>query len=162
MAENRNGNAQPANGTGSGNAYSINLETLEITGSFHQTPSNIIPIKSDEEFNSSVSESSRGLVMFSPWPITVGRALHDPLISWLGSAASDVGIVVVVGLQEVEMGAGVLAMSTAKETVGLEGSSVGQWLLDLIGKSLDEGSTFECGFSRQLARLLVPVWELLG
>ena len=37
-------------------------------------------------------------------------------MSWLGSAISDVGIVV-VGLQEVEMGAGFLAMSAAKETV---------------------------------------------
>jgi hypothetical protein len=37
-------------------------------------------------------------------------------VSWLGSAAGDAGIVV-VGLQEVEMGAGVLAMSAAKETV---------------------------------------------
>ncbi|TXG51532.1 hypothetical protein EZV62_024056 [Acer yangbiense] len=168
-------------------------------------PSNIIPIKSGEEFNSSVSESSRSLIIVtvgagyvftlanhggirwwnvtSPgpvdsilsrkeilytrienlkiltgtWNVGQGRAFHDSLISWLGSAASDVGIVVVVGLQEVEMGAGVLVMSAAKETVGLEGSSVGQWLLDLIGKSLDEGSTFECGFSRQLAGLLVSV-----
>jgi len=36
----------------------------------------------------------------------------------LGSALSDVGLVV-VGLQEVEMGAGVLAMAAAKESVRL-------------------------------------------
>ncbi|TXG51533.1 hypothetical protein EZV62_024057 [Acer yangbiense] len=158
------------------------------------SPSNIIPVKSDEEFNSSVSERAgynftlanhggiRGWNVTSPgpvdsilsrkeilytrienlkiltgtWNVGQGRAFHDSLISWLGSAASD-GIFVVVGLQEVEMVAGVLAMSAAKETVGLEGSSVGQWLLDLIGKSLDEGSTFECGFSRLLAGLLVSV-----
>ncbi|KAK7828786.1 type i inositol polyphosphate 5-phosphatase 12 [Quercus suber] len=71
-----------------------------------------------------------------------GRASHDSLMSWLGSAVSDVGFVV-VGLQEVEMGAGFLAMSAAKETVGLEGSSVGQWWLDTIGKALDESGTFE-------------------
>nr|POF25809.1 type i inositol polyphosphate 5-phosphatase 12 [Quercus suber] len=60
----------------------------------------------------------------------------------------DVGFVV-VGLQEVEMGAGFLAMSAAKETVGLEGSSVGQWWLDTIGKALDESGTFERMGSRQ-------------
>ncbi|KAK0586817.1 hypothetical protein LWI29_012768 [Acer saccharum] len=100
-------------------------------------------------------------ILTGKWNVGQGRAFHDSLISWLGSAASDVGIFFVVGLQEVEMVAGVLAMSAAKETVGLEGSSVGQWLLDLIGKSLDEGSTFECGFSRLLAGLLVSVWELM-
>ncbi|KAK2635104.1 hypothetical protein Ddye_029896 [Dipteronia dyeriana] len=96
-------------------------------------------------------------ILTGTWNVGQGRASHDSLISWLGSAASDVGIVV-VGLQEVEMGAGVLAMSAAKETVGLEGSSVGQWWLDLIGKTLDEGSTFERVGSRQLAGLLVSVW----
>ncbi|KAI9198711.1 hypothetical protein LWI28_021011 [Acer negundo] len=96
-------------------------------------------------------------ILSGTWNVGQGRASHDSLISWLGSAASDVGIVV-VGLQEVEMGAGVLAMSAAKETVGLEGSSVGQWWLDLIGKTLDEGSTFERVGSRQLAGLLVSVW----
>ncbi|CAA6654072.1 unnamed protein product [Spirodela intermedia] len=65
-------------------------------------------------------------------------ASHDSLIVWLGSAASEVGLVV-VGLQEVEMGAGFLAMAAAKETVGLEGSANGQWWLDTIGKTLDEG-----------------------
>ncbi|KAK6118951.1 hypothetical protein DH2020_047289 [Rehmannia glutinosa] len=74
-----------------------------------------------------------------------------------GSAVSDVDIVV-VGLQEVEMGAGFLAMSAAKETVGLEGSSVGQWWQDHIGKALDEGSTFERVGSRQLAALLIAIW----
>ncbi|KAH7569763.1 hypothetical protein JRO89_XS06G0262800 [Xanthoceras sorbifolium] len=96
-------------------------------------------------------------ILTGTWNVGQGRASHDSLISWLGSAASDVGIVV-VGLQEVEMGAGVLAMSAAKETVGLEGSSVGQWWLDMIGKTLDEGSTFERVGSRQLAGLLVAVW----
>ncbi|KAF5199379.1 Type i inositol polyphosphate 5-phosphatase, partial [Thalictrum thalictroides] len=50
------------------------------------------------------------------WNVGQGKASHDSLILWLGSAASDVGIVV-VGLQEVEMGAGFLAMSAARETV---------------------------------------------
>ncbi|KAA8538834.1 hypothetical protein F0562_025526 [Nyssa sinensis] len=96
-------------------------------------------------------------ILAGTWNVGQGRASHDSLISWLGSAAADVGIVV-VGLQEVEMGAGFLAMSAAKETVGLEGSSVGQWWLDMIGKTLDEGSTFERVGSRQLAGLLIAVW----
>ncbi|KAF2292043.1 hypothetical protein GH714_000300 [Hevea brasiliensis] len=64
-----------------------------------------------------------------------------------GSVAGDVGIVV-VGLQEVEMGAGVLAMSAAKET----------WWIDMIDKTLDEGPSFERVGSRQLAGLLIAVW----
>ncbi|XP_015572218.1 type II inositol polyphosphate 5-phosphatase 15 isoform X2 [Ricinus communis] len=96
-------------------------------------------------------------ILAGTWNVAQGRASRDSLISWLGSAAGDVGIVV-VGLQEVEMGAGVLAMSAAKETVGLEGSSLGQWWLEMIGRILDEGSTFERVGSRQLAGLLIAVW----
>ncbi|KAK9292066.1 hypothetical protein L1049_020020 [Liquidambar formosana] len=96
-------------------------------------------------------------ILTGTWNVGQGRASHDSLMSWLGSAASDIGIVV-VGLQEVEMGAGFLAMSAAKETVGLEGSSVGQWWLDMIGKTLDEGLSFERVGSRQLAGLLIAVW----
>ncbi|KAJ0080857.1 hypothetical protein Patl1_11905 [Pistacia atlantica] len=96
-------------------------------------------------------------ILAGTWNVGQGRATTDSLISWLGSAASDVGLVV-VGLQEVEMGAGFLAMSAAKETVGLEGSAVGQWWLDVIGKTLDEGSTFQRVGSRQLAGLLIAVW----
>lgn len=55
-------------------------------------------------------------ILSGTWNVGQGRASHDSLISWLGSVAIDVGIVV-VGLQEVEMGAGFLAMSAAKETV---------------------------------------------
>ncbi|KAK2421593.1 Endonuclease/exonuclease/phosphatase family protein [Trifolium repens] len=88
---------------------------------------------------------------------TWNRASQDSLLSWLGSVVSDVGIVV-VGLQEVEMGAGFLAMSAAKETVGLEGSAMGQWWLDTIGKALEEGKAFERMGSRQLAGLLISLW----
>lgn len=91
------------------------------------------------------------------WNVGQEKASPDSLISWLGSVVSDVGIVV-VGLQEVEMGAGFLAMSAAKETVGLEGSSLGQWWLDMIGKTLGEGSTFQRVGSRQLAGLLIAIW----
>jgi hypothetical protein len=55
-------------------------------------------------------------IVVGTWNVGQGRASHDSLMSWLGSVVSDVGIVV-VGLQEVEMGAGFLAMSAAKETV---------------------------------------------
>ncbi|KAA8532178.1 hypothetical protein F0562_006680 [Nyssa sinensis] len=96
-------------------------------------------------------------ILVGTWNVGQGRASHDSLMSWLGSTVSDVGIVV-VGLQEVEMGAGFLAMSAAKETVGLEGSSIGQWWQDTIGKTLDEGSTFERVGSRQLAGLLIAIW----
>ncbi|XP_060186708.1 type II inositol polyphosphate 5-phosphatase 15 isoform X2 [Lycium barbarum] len=98
-------------------------------------------------------------ILAGTWNVAQGRASPDSLISWLGSAAADIGIVV-VGLQEVDMGAGFLAMSAAKESmqVGLEGSSAGQWWLEMIGKTLDEGSTFiRVGF-RQLAGLVISVW----
>lgn len=42
--------------------------------------------------------------------------------------------------------------------VGLEGSSLGQWWLDMIGKTLGEGSTFQRVGSRQLAGLLIAIW----
>lgn len=42
--------------------------------------------------------------------------------------------------------------------VGLEGSSMGQWWLDTIGKALEEGKTFERMGSRQLAGLLISLW----
>ncbi|WCJ21821.1 Type I inositol polyphosphate 5-phosphatase 12 [Euphorbia peplus] len=96
-------------------------------------------------------------ILVGTWNVGQGRASQEALKSWLGSVASDVGIIV-VGLQEVEMGAGFLAMSAAKETVGLEGSSVGQWWIDNIGKALDEGTTFERMGSRQLAGLLISLW----
>ncbi|RDY05478.1 Type II inositol polyphosphate 5-phosphatase 15, partial [Mucuna pruriens] len=96
-------------------------------------------------------------ILSGTWNVGQGKASQDSLTSWLGSVASDVSLVV-VGLQEVEMGAGFLAMSAAKETVGLEGSSVGQWWLDMIDKTLDEGSTFERIGSRQLAGLVIAVW----
>ncbi|KAL8482708.1 hypothetical protein ACS0TY_025666 [Phlomoides rotata] len=96
-------------------------------------------------------------ILIGTWNVGQGRATHNALMSWLGSAVSDIDIVV-VGLQEVEMGAGFLAMSAAKETVGLEGSSVGQWWQDHIGMALDEKSTFERVGSRQLAALLIAIW----
>ncbi|KAG1363409.1 Type I inositol polyphosphate 5-phosphatase 12 [Cocos nucifera] len=59
-------------------------------------------------------------ILAGTWNVGQERASHESLISWLGGAASEVGLVV-VGLQEVEMGAGFLAMAAAKETgaVGL-------------------------------------------
>ncbi|KAK4789402.1 hypothetical protein SAY86_020721 [Trapa natans] len=96
-------------------------------------------------------------ILVGTWNVGQGRASQEALMSWLGSVASDVGIVV-VGCQEVEMGAGFLAMSAAKESVGLEGSALGNWWLDTIGKSLDEGKSFERMGSRQLASLLIALW----
>ncbi|XP_044460898.1 type I inositol polyphosphate 5-phosphatase 12-like isoform X2 [Mangifera indica] len=96
-------------------------------------------------------------ILIGTWNVGQGRASHEALMIWLGSVSSDVGIIA-VGLQEVEMGAGFLAMSAAKETVGLEGSAIGHWWLDTIGKALDEGTTFERMGSRQLAGLLISLW----
>ncbi|XP_031129237.1 type I inositol polyphosphate 5-phosphatase 12-like [Ipomoea triloba] len=96
-------------------------------------------------------------ILIGTWNVGQGKASQESLTSWLGSTVSDVAIVV-IGLQEVEMGAGFLAMSAAKETVGLEGSSLGQWWQDAIGKALDEGSTFERVGARQLAALLITIW----
>ncbi|KAK4343893.1 hypothetical protein RND71_036987 [Anisodus tanguticus] len=42
--------------------------------------------------------------------------------------------------------------------VGPEGSAMGQWWLDAIGKALDEGSTFERVGSRKLVALLIAIW----
>ncbi|GKV06166.1 hypothetical protein SLEP1_g18087 [Rubroshorea leprosula] len=96
-------------------------------------------------------------ILIGTWNVGQGRPLHEALMSWLGSVSSDVGIVA-VGLQEVDMGAGFLAMSAAKETVGLEGSSIGNCWLDAIGRALEENTTFERLGSRQLAGLLVSLW----
>ncbi|KAG2580085.1 hypothetical protein PVAP13_6NG305700 [Panicum virgatum] len=96
-------------------------------------------------------------VLVGTWNVAQEKASFESLRSWLGSALSDVGLVV-VGLQEVEMGAGVLAMAAAKESVGLEGSANGQWWIDNIGKTLDEGISFHRVGSRQLAGLLIAAW----
>lgn len=55
-------------------------------------------------------------ILAATWNVGQEKASHDSLISWLGSVASEVGLVI-IGLQEVEMGAGFLAMAAAKETV---------------------------------------------
>ncbi|XP_042437362.1 type II inositol polyphosphate 5-phosphatase 15-like isoform X1 [Zingiber officinale] len=96
-------------------------------------------------------------ILVGSWNVGQERVNTDSLISWLGNATPQVGLVV-VGLQEVEMGAGFLAMAAAKETVGLEGSANGQWWLEAIGKILDDGVPFELIGSRQLAGLLIAVW----
>ncbi|KAI3697165.1 hypothetical protein L6452_29972 [Arctium lappa] len=96
-------------------------------------------------------------LMVGTWNVGQGKPCQEALVSWVGSQASDVDIVV-VGLQEVEMGAGFLAMSAAKETIGVEGSTNGQWWQDAIGKAMGEGSAFERVGSRQLAGLLIAIW----
>ncbi|XP_074570120.1 type II inositol polyphosphate 5-phosphatase 15-like isoform X2 [Curcuma longa] len=96
-------------------------------------------------------------ILAGTWNVGQERASPESLMSWLGTAASEVGLVV-VGLQEVEMGAGFLAMSAAKESVGIEGSANGQWWLDTIGNTLDERTSFQRIGSRQLAGLLIAAW----
>ncbi|XP_074587018.1 type I inositol polyphosphate 5-phosphatase 13-like [Curcuma longa] len=96
-------------------------------------------------------------ILAGTWNVGQERASPDSLMSWLGTAASQVGLVV-VGLQEVEMGAGFLAMSAAKESVGIEGSANGQWWLDAIGNALGERTSFQRIGSRQLAGLIIAAW----
>ncbi|XWS57233.1 hypothetical protein CRYUN_Cryun09bG0156400 [Craigia yunnanensis] len=112
-------------------------------------------------------------ILTGTWNVGQGRASKGSLDSWLRFAVSDVGIIV-IGLQEVEMGAGFLAMSAVRETVGRDGSAVGQWWLDMIdetlrdmmkrksqdmmGKKLHEWRKFERVGSRQLAGMLIAVW----
>ncbi|KAG8070689.1 hypothetical protein GUJ93_ZPchr0006g46442 [Zizania palustris] len=95
-------------------------------------------------------------VLVGSWNVGQEKASDKSLRAWLKFPTPEVGLVV-VGLQEVEMGAGFLAMSAAKETVGLEGSPNGEWWLDAIGQQLKEHS-FERIGSRQMAGLLISVW----
>lgn len=96
-------------------------------------------------------------VLAGTWNVSQGRASFESLRCWLASPASEASIVV-VGLQEMEMGAGVLAMAAAKETVGIEGSANGHWWLDHIGHVIDEETVFVRIGSRQLAGLLIGAW----
>uniref|UniRef100_A0ACD5WN72 Uncharacterized protein n=1 Tax=Avena sativa TaxID=4498 RepID=A0ACD5WN72_AVESA len=95
-------------------------------------------------------------VLVCSWNVGQEKASYESLRSWLKFPTEEVGVVV-VGLQEVEMGAGFLAMSAAKETVGLEGSPNGEFWLDAIGQIL-KGHSFERVGSRQMAGLLTAVW----
>ncbi|KAH9311866.1 hypothetical protein KI387_026901, partial [Taxus chinensis] len=54
-------------------------------------------------------------ILAGSWNVNQERANYDSLISWLAYPASEASIVV-VGLQEMEMGPGFLAMAAAKET----------------------------------------------
>ncbi|TVU30111.1 hypothetical protein EJB05_21718, partial [Eragrostis curvula] len=95
-------------------------------------------------------------VLVGSWNVGQEKASRESLRAWLKLPAPEVGVVV-IGLQEVEMGAGFLAMSAAKETVGLEGSPNGEWWLDAIGQILKSHSFVRVG-SRQMAGLLIAVW----
>ncbi|XP_052144565.1 type II inositol polyphosphate 5-phosphatase 15-like [Oryza glaberrima] len=95
-------------------------------------------------------------VLVGSWNVGQEKASYESLRAWLKLPTPEVGLVV-VGLQEVDMGAGFLAMSAAKETVGLEGSPNGDWWLDAIGQQL-KGYSFERVGSRQMAGLLICVW----
>ncbi|EPS71286.1 hypothetical protein M569_03473, partial [Genlisea aurea] len=143
-----------------GNFYLFSLATHGgIRGWFISSPSHVDDILISELSKRAnlYTRQENVRILVGTWNVGQGRASHNTLMSWLGSAVSDVDIVV-VGLEEVEMGAGFLAMSAAKETVGLEGSSVGQWWQDHIGKALGEGPTFERLGSRQLAALFIAIW----
>ncbi|GJV07094.1 type II inositol polyphosphate 5-phosphatase 15 isoform X2 [Tanacetum coccineum] len=88
-------------------------------------------------------------IMAGTWNVAQGKATHDSLISWLGSAAKDVDIVA-VGLQEVEMGAGFLAMSAARET--LAGMLIGVWVRNSIRDNVGDidVAAVPCGFGNAI------------
>ncbi|KAF8659244.1 hypothetical protein HU200_058651 [Digitaria exilis] len=95
-------------------------------------------------------------VLVGSWNVGQEKASYESLRAWLKLPTPEVGVVV-IGLQEVDMGAGFLAMSAAKETVGLEGSPNGEWWLDVIGQIL-KGHSFVRVGSRQMAGLIIAVW----
>ncbi|KAJ4791018.1 Inositol polyphosphate 5-phosphatase [Rhynchospora pubera] len=98
-------------------------------------------------------------VVTGTWNVGQEKASHNSISAWLGVAVKEEVELVVVGLQEVDMGAGFLAMAAAKETVGFEGSPSpnGEWWLDAIERVLGR-THFERVGSRQLASLLIAVW----
>ncbi|KAG6557250.1 hypothetical protein Mapa_001177 [Marchantia paleacea] len=106
------------------------------------------------------------LVLAATWNTAQERASVHSVRTWLGfdprSAQPPEASIVVVGLQEVEMGAGAIGMAAVKETVGMglqeKGSQTGQWWLSQIDASLGEGKEYERVGSRQLAGMLVGVW----
>nr|TKW39185.1 hypothetical protein SEVIR_1G161300v2 [Setaria viridis] len=95
-------------------------------------------------------------VLVGSWNVGQEKASYESLRAWLKLPTPEVGVIV-VGLQEVDMGAGFLAMSAAKETVGLEGSPNGEWWLDVIGQIL-KGHSFVRVGSRQMAGLIIAIW----
>eukprot|EP00250_Pteridium_aquilinum_P020734 c24924_g1_i1 orf=742-3144(-) len=96
-------------------------------------------------------------ILAGTWNVGQEKASFKSLMSWLERGSIE-GSIIAIGLQEVEMGAGVLAMAAAKETVGLPGSVNGQWWLDNIEDVLNKKKTFVRVGSRQLAGLLIGVW----
>ncbi|KAL2634417.1 hypothetical protein R1flu_005896 [Riccia fluitans] len=105
-------------------------------------------------------------VLAGTWNTAQEKASLHTIRTWLGidprSSQPPEASIVVVGLQEVEMGAGAIGMAAVKETVGMglqdKGSQTGQWWLGQIDNSLGEGKDYERIGSRQLAGVLVGVW----
>eukprot|EP00899_Mesostigma_viride_P028310 jgi/Mesvir1/8664/Mv02606-RA.1 len=100
-------------------------------------------------------------VFATTWNVCVERPPLSSIATWLRGAASCQ--LVVVGLQEVETGAGSIVMATAKETVGgiglLQGNSSGaEWWLDAISSVLREQGSFQRVAARQLAGIVIGVW----
>ncbi|KAK4727165.1 hypothetical protein R3W88_032082 [Solanum pinnatisectum] len=116
----------------SGMVQMLDLEGNLLSWVAHNGPVVKMVIGDNYLFSLATHSGIRGWILASPGPIdniirpelvgswNVGqrRVSQEALAAWLGSTVSDVGIVV-VGLQEVEMGAGFLAMSAAKESGGV-------------------------------------------
>jgi len=136
--------------------------TLAGHGGIHgwnlSSPGPLDSILRSELFEKDVSYKSFEYmkVLVGSWNVGQEKASYESLRAWLKLPTPEVGVVV-IGLQEVEMGAGFLAMSAAKETVGLEGSPNGEWWLDAIGQIL-KGHSFVRVGSRQMAGLIIAVW----
>jgi len=89
-----------------------------IRGWFLASPGPIDSILRSELTNKEhlYSKLEKFKVLAGTWNVGQERASRTSLVTWLGSVASEVSLVV-AGLQEVEMGAGFLAMAAAKESV---------------------------------------------
>ncbi|KAJ7562619.1 hypothetical protein O6H91_03G077500 [Diphasiastrum complanatum] len=109
----------------------------------------------------SYTERQQLHVLAATWNVSEEKASQRSLQMWLSEPASKASIVF-VGLQEMEMGAGAIAMAAAKETVGFglqeKGTANAQWWLENIAHVIGEGQEFERVGYRQLAGIFIGVW----
>ncbi|GJP82479.1 hypothetical protein CLOP_g12734, partial [Closterium sp. NIES-67] len=117
------------------------------------------------------------------WNVGEERAVQGSVEAWLGEVAGEGGNgaegaegvdgrgiadgrggadIVAVGLQEVEMNAGAIAIAAAKESVrmGLQerGSALGDHWVAAVGAALNSKGVFVRIMSRQMAGILITVW----
>eukprot|EP00850_Spirogloea_muscicola_P011526 SM000072S21160 [mRNA] locus=s72:58403:64831:- [translate_table: standard] len=98
-------------------------------------------------------------ILCTTWNVGEGRPSMDAFQMWLSCAEVDKASLVVIGLQEIEVGAGSIAVAAAKESVGMglqeKGSANAAWWLANISATLRKHERL---VSRQLAGMLIGVW----